>query len=407
MSKSPFTQRVLNIQASATVSAFARAGELRRQGVDLISLVAGEPDFETPEHIRDAAIRAIKAGHTRYTNPASGILELKRAICDKFERDNNLHYTPSQIIVTCGAKQTIFDAIIALIEEGDEAVIPAPYWTSYADQVRLMGGNPIIVPTTPDSDFCMTARQLQDAITSRTKFVLLNSPCNPTGTVYARENLNALADVIAGANVYVIADEIYEKLLYGDAEHVSIAALLPELADRTLTVNGVSKSYAMTGWRVGYGAGPQNLIDLMIKVQTQETTNTCSISQYAALEALTGPQGCVEVMRRAYVKRRNQIVSRLNRMPGVSCNMPRGAFYVFPDISEYIGKPSSCGRIDSDVALCNFLLEEARVACVPGTGFGAPGYLRFSYAASPEQITRGMDRIEAALTALYIKDDHS
>ncbi len=400
MSKSPFTQRVLNIQASATVSAFARAGELKRQGVDLISLVAGEPDFETPEHIRDAAISAINAGHTRYSNPASGIPELKSAICDKFERDNNLYYTPSQIIVTCGAKQTIFDAIIALIEEGDEAIIPAPYWTSYADQVRLMGGNPIIVPTIQETDFCMTARQLQDAITPRTKFVLLNSPCNPTGTVYIRENLNALADVIAGANIYVIADEIYEKLLYENAEHVSIGALLPELADRTLTVNGVSKSYAMTGWRVGYGAGPQNLIDLMIKVQTQETTNTCTISQYAALEALTGPQGCVEVMRRAYVKRRNQIVSRLNRMPGVFCNMPRGAFYVFPDISEYIGKSSSCGRIDSDVALCNFLLEEARVACVPGTGFGAPGYLRFSYAASPEQIARGMDRIEAALTAL-------
>ncbi len=400
MPKSPFTQRVLNIQASATVSAFARAGELKRQGVDLISLVAGEPDFETPEHIRDAAIRAINAGQTRYSNPASGIPELKSAICDKFERDNNLYYTPSQIIVTCGAKQTIFDAIIALIEEGDEAIIPAPYWTSYADQVRLMGGNPIIVPTIQDSDFCMTARQLQDAITPRTKFVLLNSPCNPTGTVYTRENLNALADVIAGANIYVIADEIYEKLLYENAEHVSIGALLPELADRTLTVNGVSKSYAMTGWRVGYGAGPQNLIDLMIKVQTQETTNTCTISQYAALEALTGPQGCVEVMRRAYVKRRNQIVSRLNRMPGVFCNMPRGAFYVFPDISEYIGKSSSWGRIDSDVALCNFLLEEARVACVPGTGFGAPGYLRFSYAASPEQIARGMDRIEAALTAL-------
>ncbi len=400
MPKSPFTQRVLNIQASATVSAFARAGELKRQGVDLISLVAGEPDFETPEHIRDAAIRAINAGHTRYTNPASGIPELKLAICEKFERDNDLHYAPSQIIVTCGAKQTIFDAIIVLIEEGDEAIIPAPYWTSYADQVRLMGGNPIIVPTTQDSDFCMTAKQLQDAITPRTKFVLLNSPCNPTGSVYTRESLSALADVIAGANIYVIADEIYEKLLYEDAEHVSIAALLPGLADKTLTVNGVSKSYAMTGWRVGYGAGPQSLIDLMIKVQTQETTNTCSISQYAALEALTGPQGCVEVMRRAYVKRRNQIVSRLNQMPGVSCNMPQGAFYVFPDISEYIGKSSSCGHIDSDVALCNFLLEEARVACVPGTGFGAPGYLRFSYAASPEQIARGMDRIEAALTAL-------
>ncbi len=397
---SPFTQRVLNIQASATVSAFARAGDLKRQGIDLISLVAGEPDFETPAHIRHAAIRAIEAGHTRYTNPASGIPELKRAICDKFKRDNHLHYSPSQIIVTCGAKQTIFDAIIALIEEGDEAIIPAPYWTSYADQVRLMGGRPIVVPTAPDADFCMTARQLQNAITPRTKFVLLNSPCNPTGAVYTRENLNALADVIAGSGIYVIADEIYEKLRYDNAEHVSIAALLPELADRTLTVNGVSKSHAMTGWRVGYGAGPQNLIDLMIKVQTQETTNTCTISQYAALEALTGPQDCVEIMRRAFAERRDQIVSRLNRMPGVSCFPPRGAFYVFPRISELIGKSSPRGLIDSDIALCNFLLEDARVACVPGTGFGAPGYLRFSYAASADQIAQGMDRMAEALTKL-------
>lgn len=397
MPKSPFTQRVLKIQASATVSAFAKAGALKRQGVDLISLVAGEPDFDTPAHIRAAAICAIEAGHTRYTNPASGIPELKQAICDKLERDNGLRYSPSQIIVTCGAKQTIFDAIIALIEDGDQAIIPAPYWTSYADQVRLMGGEPIIVPTARDADFCMTAQQLENAITPRTKFLLLNSPCNPTGAVYPRDTLAALAEVIAQANIYVIADEIYEKLLYDNAEHVSIAALMPELAEKTLVVNGVSKSYAMTGWRVGYGAGPQNLIDLMIKVQTQETTNTCTISQYAALEALSGPQDCVETMRRAFATRRDQIVSRLNQMPRVSCPSPRGAFYVFPDISELIGNPSPRGRIDSDVSLCDYLLDEAGVAGVPGTGFGAPGYLRFSYAASPDQIAQGMDRMEVAL----------
>ena len=397
MPKSPFTQRVLKIQASATVAAFAKAGALKRQGVDLISLVAGEPDFDTPAHIRAAAICAIEAGHTRYTNPASGIPELKQAICDKLERDNGLRYAPSQIIVTCGAKQTIFDAIIALIENGDQAIIPAPYWASYADQVRLMGGEPIIVPTAREADFCMTAQQLENAITPRTKFLLLNSPCNPTGAVYTRDTLAALAEVIAQANIYVIADEIYEKLLYDNAEHVSIAALMPELAEKTLVVNGVSKSYAMTGWRVGYGAGPQNLIDLMIKVQTQETTNTCTISQYAALEALTGPQDCVETMRRAFAVRRDQIVSRLNQMPRVSCPSPRGAFYVFPDISELIGKSSPRGRIDSDVSLCDYLLDEAGVACVPGTGFGAPGYLRFSYAASPEQIAQGMDRMEVAL----------
>lgn len=397
MPKSPFTQRVLKIQASATVAAFAKAGALKRQGVDLISLVAGEPDFDTPAHIRAAAIRAIEAGHTRYTNPASGIPELKQAICDKLERDNGLRYSPSQIIVTCGAKQTIFDAIIALIEDGDQAIIPAPYWASYADQVRLMGGEPIIVPTAHEADFCLTAQQLENAITPRTKFLLLNSPCNPTGAVYTRDTLAALAEVIAQANIYVIADEIYEKLLYDNAEHVSIAALMPELAEKTLVVNGVSKSYAMTGWRVGYGAGPQNLIDLMIKVQTQETTNTCTISQYAALEALTGPQDCVETMRRAFATRRDQIVSRLNQMPRVSCPSPRGAFYVFPDISALIGKSSPRGRIDSDVSLCDYLLDEAGVACVPGTGFGAPGYLRFSYAASPDQIAQGMDRMEVAL----------
>lgn len=397
MPKSPFTQRVLKIQASATVAAFAKAGALKRQGVDLISLVAGEPDFDTPAHIRAAAICAIEAGHTRYTNPASGIPELKQAICDKLERDNGLRYAPSQIIVTCGAKQTIFDAIIALIEDGDQAIIPAPYWASYADQVRLMGGEPIIVPTAREADFCLTAQQLENAITPRTKFLLLNSPCNPTGAVYTRDTLAALAEVIAQANIYVIADEIYEKLLYDNAEHVSIAALMPELAEKTLVVNGVSKSYAMTGWRVGYGAGPQNLIDLMIKVQTQETTNTCTISQYAALEALTGPQDCVETMRRAFATRRDQIVSRLNQMPRVSCPSPRGAFYVFPDISELIGKSSPRGRIDSDVSLCDYLLDEAGVACVPGTGFGAPGYLRFSYAASPDQIAQGMDRMDVAL----------
>ena len=397
MPKSPFTQRVLKIQASATVAAFAKAGALKRQGVDLISLVAGEPDFDTPAHICAAAICAIEAGHTRYTNPASGIPELKQAICDKLERDNGLRYSPSQIIVTCGAKQTIFDAIIALIEDGDQAIIPAPYWASYADQVRLMGGEPIIVPTVRDADFCLTAQQLENAITPRTKFLLLNSPCNPTGAVYTRDTLAALAEVIAQANIYVIADEIYEKLLYDNAEHVSIAALMPELAEKTLVVNGVSKSYAMTGWRVGYGAGPQNLIDLMIKVQTQETTNTCTISQYAALEALTGPQDCVETMRRAFATRRDQIVSRLNQMPRVSCPSPRGAFYVFPDISELIGKSSPRGRIDSDVSLCDYLLDEAGVACVPGTGFGVPGYLRFSYAASPDQIAQGMDRMEVAL----------
>ncbi|MBT3606185.1 MAG: pyridoxal phosphate-dependent aminotransferase [Candidatus Latescibacteria bacterium] len=395
-----FAKRMSNIQASATVAAFARAGELKRQGVDLISLVAGEPDFDTPEHIQDAGIEAIRTGKTKYTNPASGIPELKDAICNKFQQDNNLSYAPQQIIVTCGAKQTIFDAIVVLIDEGDEVVIPAPYWTSYADQVRLMGGTPVIVPTAPDRNFCMTARQLQDAISSRTKMVMLNSPCNPTGGVYSHSDLQAIADVIAWAGIYVITDEIYEKLLYDGAQHISIASLIPELMNKTLTVNGVSKAYAMTGWRVGYGAGPQDLIANMIKVQSQETTNTCSISQYAALEALNGPQGCVETMRQAFEKRRNQIVEGLNNLPGFQCRTPQGAFYAFPDVTKLFGASSSWGKIESDIDLCNFLLDEARVACVPGAGFGTSGYLRFSYAASSQDIQEALDRIQTALTQL-------
>lgn len=396
----PFAQRVLNIQASATVAAFARAGELKRQGIDLVSLVAGEPDFDTPEHIQKAGIEAIRTGKTKYTNPASGIPELKEAICDKLYRDNNLSYTPQQIIVTCGAKQTIFDAIVVLIEEGDEVIIPAPYWTSYSDQVRLMGGTPIIIPTEASRSFCMTAGQLQEAITPRTKMVMLNSPCNPTGGVYPRQELQALADVIASAGIYVITDEIYEKLLYDGAEHVSIATLLPELMDKTLTVNGVSKAYAMTGWRVGYGAGPQDLITNMIKVQSQETTNTCSISQYAAMAALNGPQDCVENMRVAFAKRRDLFIQGLNAIPGFQCPTPKGAFYAFPDITQLIGKSSAWGTIHSDVDLCHFLLDEARVACVPGAGFGTSGYLRFSYAASSKDLQEALSRIATAITQL-------
>lgn len=395
-----FSKRVLNIEASATVAAFARAGELKRQGVDLISLVAGEPDFDTPQNIKDVAIKAIQDGKTKYTNPASGIPELKQAICDKLKNDNDLTYDPSQIIVTCGAKQTIFDAIVVLIEEGDEAIIPSPYWTSYADQVKLMGGTPVIVPTDKRTGFCMTVQQLQKAITSRTKFVLFNSPCNPTGAVYSHKNLKALANVIAEAGIYIIADEIYEKLLYDGAEHVSIATCHPALPQRTLTVNGMSKAYAMTGWRVGYGAGPKDLINLMIKVQSQETTNTCTISQYAAIEALTGPQDSVETMRQAFQLRRDQIVDRLNAIPGFLCDVPQGAFYVFPDVTALFGKSCAWGTLKNDIDVCNFLLDEARVAGVPGAGFGVSGYLRFSYAAAPQHIDQAMTRIEEAVSKL-------
>ncbi|MCZ6633340.1 MAG: pyridoxal phosphate-dependent aminotransferase [bacterium] len=400
MSTTPFSNRALNIHESATGTAFVRAGELKRQGVDLISLVAGEPDFDTPQNIKDAAIQAIASGKTKYTMPASGIPELKEAICNKFHRDNGLSYNTDQIIVTCGAKQTIFDAIVVLINPGDEAIIPAPYWVSYTDQVRLMDGHPVIVETDAASGFRMTAEQLQKALTPKTKLVLFNSPCNPTGAVYSESELQDLARVIADAGIYVISDEIYEKLIYDDEIHISIASY-PGLQERTLVVNGLSKAYAMTGWRVGYGAGPPDLIRLMAKIQSQETTNTCSISQYAALEALTGPQESVEHMRQTFCKRRDLMVERLQAIPGITCSKPAGAFYVFPDISAYFGKSSGDRQISNDLDLNDFLLDKARVAGVPGSGFGAPNYIRFSYAARIDQIQQALDQIEQALSPLY------
>ena len=395
-----FSSRVLAIEESITIAATARADAMQRQGIDVISLSAGEPDFDTPDNIQEAAVRAIKEGRTRYTRPATGIIELKEAICDKLQRDNDLTYDPSRIVVGCGSKQTIFDAVIALINDGDEAIIPAPFWVSYADQVRLMGGVPVIVQTTAETGFRITPEQLKAACSSRTRFVLFNSPCNPTGAVYTRSELQALAEVIADAGIYVVSDEIYDKILYDDAQHVSIAALNPAVKEKTLVVNGVSKAYAMTGWRVGYGAGPADLIAHIGKIQSQETTSTCSISQYAALEALTGPQDSVEAMRRAFQDRRNLIVRRLNAIPRITCSNPQGAFYVFPDISALYGRSANKGRIRNDVDFCNYLLEEARVAVVPGSGFGTPGHIRIAYATSMDRTEAAMDRIENAVANL-------
>ncbi len=387
-----FSNRVLSVNESLTVATFARMGELQRRGVDIISLVAGEPDFDTPQNIKDAGIRAIVNGNTKYTAPASGLPELKQAIARKLDRENNLGYDPSQIVVTCGAKQVIFDAVVALINPGDEAIIPSPFWVSYADQVKLMGGRPVILKTDEETGFRVCPQKLADAITPRTKFVLLNSPCNPTGEVYASDELSALADVVAEAGIYVISDEIYEKIVYDGARHVSIASVHPEVKRRTLLVNGFSKAYAMTGWRVGYGAGPPDLMKLIARVQSQETTNTCTISQYAAIEALGATQESVETMRAAFQERRDLIVGRLNRMPGVSCRIPQGAFYAFANVSALYDD-----LIRNDVDLANYLLDEAKTGCVPGSGFGSGDHLRFSYAASLPRINEAMDRIEAAI----------
>lgn len=392
---SPFSTRVLQMEASVTVSTTAKAAELRRQGEDVIAMSAGEPDVDTPDNIKQAGIAAIQAGHTKYTSPASGLIELKEAICRKLERENGLSYAPGQIVITCGAKQVIFDAVAALIDPGDEVILPAPLYVSYADQVKLMGGIPVIVQTDPSENFNLTPDQLQDAISPRSKLIVFNSPSNPTGAIYPAERWQSLADILADTQIHVITDEIYEKFIY-DGEHHSIATRNEALRERTLVVNGFSKAYAMTGWRVGYGAGPQEWMTHIAKIQSQETTNTCTISQHAAIEALEGPQDSIPAMRRTFRRRRDLIAERLNALPGVSCPRPDGAFYVFPDVRELL---SACALTD-DIALCGYLLDEVKVAAVPGTGFGTPGYLRFSYTLPDDRLEEAIQRVESAIRKL-------
>ncbi|MBS14189.1 MAG: aspartate aminotransferase [Gemmatimonadetes bacterium] len=392
---SPFSDRVLQMEASVTVATTAKAAELRRQGEDVIAMSAGEPDVDTPENIKRAGVAAIEAGHTKYTSPASGLIELKEAICRKLDRDNGLSYEPGQIVITCGAKQVIFDAIAALINPGDEAILPAPLYVSYADQVKLMGGVPVIIQTDPADRFCLNVDQLEAAITERSKLIIFNSPSNPTGEIYPAERWQSIADVLAETGIHVITDEIYEKFIY-DGEHASIATKNERLLERTLVVNGFSKAYAMTGWRVGYGAGPSEWMSHIAKIQSQETTNTCTISQHAAIEALEGPQDSITGMRALFQARRDLIASRLDALPGVSCPAPAGAFYVFPDVRELI----SDTKIEDDVYLCGYLLDEAKIAAVPGAGFGTPGYVRFSYTLADDRLEEAIRRVEDAIGKL-------
>ncbi len=390
---------VSRIEDSITLAISAKAKAMKAEGIDLVGLSAGEPDFDTPDHIKQAAIKAINEGITKYT-PAAGLPVLRKAIAEKFERDNNLFYKPEEIIVGCGAKHSVFTAVIALIDESDETIIPTPYWVSYPEMVKAAGGNPVIVETTPESGLKLTPEQLKEAITSKTKLLILNSPSNPSGMVYTRAELEALAEVLAQTSIYVISDEIYEKILYDGATHHSIAALNPEVFKRTITINGVSKTYSMTGWRIGYSGGPLEVIKAMSKLQSQETSNACSISQMASLEAITGPQDCVEMMVKAFDERRRYLVGRLNAMEGVSCVSPQGAFYAFPDFSAHYGKSFNGKPLSGSVDLCNFLLEEMKVAAVPGAGFGTDNHLRLSYAASLEALEKALDRVEQGLARL-------
>jgi len=382
------------VKPSPTIAVTTKAAELKAAGRDIIALGAGEPDFDTPQNIKDAAIRAINEGRTKYT-AVDGIPELKKAICAKFARENGLHYEPSQITVGTGGKQVLYNAFMATLNPGDEVIIPAPYWVSYPDMVLLAGGTPVVVEAGLETAFKLTPAQLEAAITPRTKWFLFNSPSNPTGAGYSHAELKALTDVLLRhPHVWVMADDMYEHLVFDDFEFCTPAQVEPALYDRTLTVNGVSKAYAMTGWRIGYAGGPVALIKAMAKVQSQSTSNPCSVSQYAAVEALTGPQDYLEDNKALFQRRRDLVVRALNQAPGVTCPTPEGAFYVYPDISACIGKTSAGGaKITDDEAFATALLEETGVAVVFGAAFGLSPNFRISYATSDTALTEACARI--------------
>ena len=390
------SQTLARVKPSPTIAMTNLARELAAEGRDIISLSAGEPDFDTPDHIREAGKAAIDAGHTRYTT-VDGIAELKRAICDKFARENGLDYTPDQISVSSGGKQILFNALLATVNPGDEVIIPAPYWVSYPDIVALAGGTPVIVLCPAEDGFRLTPEALRAAITPRTKWLILNSPSNPSGAAYDAAQMKALTDVLLDfPQVWVLTDDIYEHLVFDGFTFVTPAQIEPRLKDRTLTMNGVSKAYAMTGWRIGYGAGPVALIRAMAKLQSQSTSNPSSISQYAALAALTGPQDYIDMSREAFQRRRDLVVDGLNDCPGLSCPVPQGAFYVYPSIADLIGTVSAGGTaITDDEAFANALLDETGVAIVFGAAFGLSPHFRVSYAASDDTLREAIARIRA------------
>lgn len=385
------------VKPSPTLEIAKKAAQLRRDGVDVIGLAQGEPDFPTPQHIGVAAKDAIERGLTRYTD-VDGTPELKAAIARKFLRENGLEYERSQISVGAGAKHVIFNALSASLNPADEVIIPAPYWVSYPDMVLLAGGNPVEVPCGPDQGYRLTAAQLRAAITPRTKWLILNSPGNPTGAGYSREELRALADVLLDfPNVFILTDDIYEHLRYDGWEFNTLARIESKLYPRTLTVNGVSKAYAMTGWRIGYAAGPELLVQAMAKIQSQSTSNPCSIAQHAALAALDGPMDFLRARNEVFRERRDLCLEAFNAIDGLECRRPEGAFYLFPSCSGWIGRKTPDGqRLNNDIAVARFLLEKARVAVVPGSAFGSEGHFRISFATDTEQLRQACKRLAAA-----------
>lgn len=392
-------KRVLNVQPSPTLAVDAKANAMRAQGIDVVNFGVGQPDFDTPQHVCQAAKDAIDQGFTRYT-PADGIPELKQAVCEKFKRDNKLTYTTDQVIINVGGKHSFYVLCQAVFEEGDEVVIPAPYWVSYPAMVVLAEAAPVVVPTQEANGFKLTLDELKRVITPRTRALVINSPSNPTGSAYTGAELLPLAEFCAQKGIMIISDEMYESILFDNMEFVSIASLSPEIYAHTITLNGVSKSHCMTGWRIGYMAGNKDIIKACAKIQSQSTSNPTSIAQKAAVAALNGPQDELARNRAEFEKRRNYIVERLRAIPGVTCYKPQGAFYVFPNFSAYFGKKFGDTVVDGSLSMADYLLDAAHVAIVPGVAFGDDNCMRFSYANSMEEIKKGIDRVEKALSQL-------
>ena len=391
--------RISKIKPSPTLAITAKANAMRAEGRDIIGFGAGEPDFDTPDAIKQAAIRAIEAGFTKYT-PVGGIDELKDAIISKLKQDNDLSYKRSEIVVSCGAKHTLYNLAQVLFEEGDEVLVPAPYWVSYIDIIVLTDAKPVVLETSATGGFKLQPRQLTAAVNSRTRAIILNSPSNPAGVTYTKKELEALAEVITAKGLLVISDDIYEKIIYDGIAFHSLASVSSEMKKLTVVVNGVSKSHAMTGWRIGYAAGPEEIVAAVTKLQSQNTSNPTSIAQKAAVEALRGNQDSVAMMVGEFEKRRNRIVNDLNEIPGVTCLMPQGAFYVFPDFSSFYDRSFGGKAIANSSDLAAYLLDEANVAVVPGGEFGQDDHIRLSYATSMEQIIEGVARIKRAVMKL-------
>jgi len=393
------SQKALAINASMTLAIDAKYKKMQSEGMDVVGFGAGEPDFRTPQHIVDAAIEALKKGFTRYT-PASGMLELKKAICKKLKEENNIEYTPAQIVISNGAKHSLFNIFQSILNPGDEVLIPSPYWVSYPEFVKMADGVPVFIHTSEENKFKATAEEFEKAITNRTKAIVLNSPGNPTGSFYDIEELKVLADIAISHDLYVVSDEIYEKLIYDGKTFVSIASLGEEIKKRTIVINGMSKAFAMTGWRIGYTASEENIAKIMGNYQSHSTSNPNSIAQYASIAALEGPKDEMKQMIKEFEKRRNYMVERINNIDGLSCIKPDGAFYIMLNIAKLFGKYIDDKKITNSMEFAEYLLEYQKAAVVPGIAFGDDRYIRLSYATSMDNIKKGLDRIEAFVKQL-------